>query len=131
MYFTQHWGVKYKVYAGMPNPDKHVVQNPPRPKIQARWSGIYINRLRRMCKAAQENSFPAYSLQMSDIRGSRSFLMMIKGIVHKLFSFPWGQDFRQNFVSLGGFQTPPTKMSCTTPHHIPKYEILQKIFLFL
>ena len=41
-------------------------------------------------------------------------------------SNPWGQDFRPNFVSLGGFQTPPTKMSYTTPHHIPKYEILQK-----
>ena len=41
---------------------------------------------------------------------------------------PWGQDFRPNFVSLGGFQTPPTKMNCTTPHHIPKYEILQKNF---
>ena len=39
---------------------------------------------------------------------------------------PWGQDFRPNFVSLGGFQTPPTNMSYTTPHHIPKYEILQK-----
>ena len=23
-------------------------------------------------------------------------------------------------------QTSPTKMSCATPHHIPKYEILQK-----
>ena len=31
-----------------------------------------------------------------------------------------------NFVSLGGFQTPPTKMSCTTPHYVPNYEILQK-----
>ena len=39
---------------------------------------------------------------------------------------PWGQDFKPNFVSLGGFQTTPTKMSCTTPHHNPKYEILQK-----
>ena len=39
---------------------------------------------------------------------------------------PWGQDFRPNFVSLGGFQTPPTKMNYTTPHHIPKYEILQR-----
>ena len=29
-------------------------------------------------------------------------------------------------VNLVGFQTPPTKMSYTTPHHIPKYEILQK-----
>ena len=37
-----------------------------------------------------------------------------------------GQDFRPNLVSLGGFQTPPTKMSCTTPPHIPKYGILQK-----
>ena len=44
---------------------------------------------------------------------------------------PWGQDFRPNFISLDGFQTPPTKMSCTTPHHIPKYEILQKIELSL
>ena len=35
---------------------------------------------------------------------------------------PWGQ----NFVRLCGFQTPPTKMSCTTPHHNPKYEILQQ-----
>ena len=34
-------------------------------------------------------------------------------------------SLRPIFVSLGGFQTPPTKMSCTTPHHIPKYEILQ------
>ena len=48
------------------------------PKIQARWSGIYINRLRRMCKAAQENCFPAYSLQITDTMGSRSFLIMIK-----------------------------------------------------
>ena len=78
MYFTQHCGVKYKVYAGMPNPDKHIVQNPLGTKIQARWSGIYINRLRRMCKAAQENCFLAYSLQISDTRGSRSFLIMIK-----------------------------------------------------
>ena len=39
---------------------------------------------------------------------------------------PWGQNFRPNFVSLGGFQAPPTKMSYTTPHHIPNYEILQK-----
>ena len=28
-----------------------------------------------------------------------------------------------SFVSLGGFQTPPTKMSYTTPHYYPKYEI--------
>ena len=38
----------------------------------------------------------------------------------------WGEDFRPNFVSLGGFQTSPTKMIYTTPHHIPKYENLQK-----
>ena len=42
---------------------------------------------------------------------------------------PWGQDFRQNFVSLGGFQTPPTKKSCTTPHHIPKYEIKKNVIV--
>ena len=39
---------------------------------------------------------------------------------------PWGHDFGPNFVSLGGFQTPPTKMSYTTPHPIPKYEIKAK-----
>ena len=39
-------------------------------------------------------------------------------------------SFVKSFVSLGGFQTPPTKMSCNTPHHNPKYEILQKNFLW-
>ena len=41
-------------------------------------------------------------------------------------SNPRGQDFRPNFVRLGCFQTPPTKMSYNTPHHIPKFESLQK-----
>ena len=34
---------------------------------------------------------------------------------------PREQNFGPNFVSLGGF--PPTKMSYTTPLHIPKFEI--------
>ena len=81
MYFTPHCNVivKYKVYAGMPNPDKHVVQNPSRSQNPGGQESTSIYK----CKAVPENSFPAYSLQMSDIRGSRSFLMMI---VHKLFS---------------------------------------------
>ena len=54
--------------------------------------------------------------------------MMGCGIAHSCAASPnpWGQDFRPNFVGLGGFQTPLIKMSYTTPHHIPKYEILQK-----
>ena len=44
----------------------------------------------------------------------------VKGIVHggrglkplaAVSPNPWGQNFRPNFVSLCGFQTPPTKMS--------------------
>ena len=43
---------------------------------------------------------------------------------------PWGQNLRPNFVSLGGFQTPPTKMSYTTPIISQNMRFNQRRFLW-
>ena len=103
----------------------------------------------------QLNTFEGipYSAKYLMVSESQSlFFFFLKGIVHKKNSFvkshilgydrvwsrvetptavspnPGGKHFRPNFASLGGFQSPPTKVSYTTPRHIPKYKILQKNF---